>query len=208
VPCVYCHVPLSNTHLRVYLSLQFVYSTTPTTEECVKQKCFDPSLPEGKTFLEVYNCNFEKPPRQNVMPAEKAIYRPDFVLLFFVHYATATVRSQMGKPETEKSGGRWDRRYKVKPGLRYADEEKEGTMLHTKAIVQKEIRYWNSTALKGNTKLGIEWPEGTDEVKNPSAKTKIFGAEYTPNCYPVPKIDSYWVPRLVDALEKRGVPKY
>jgi len=183
-----------------------VYSITPATKECEKQKCFDPSLPEGKTFLEVYNCNFEKPPRKNVMPAEKAIYRPDFVILFFVHYATATVRSQMGKPEIEKGGERWDRRYKVKPGMRYADEEKEGTMLHTKAIVQKEIKFWNS---KGSgAKLGIEWPEGTDEFKDPSVKTKIFGTEFTPNCYPVPKIDSYWVPRLVDALEKRGVPKY
>ena len=158
----------------------------------------------------MYNCNFEKPPRQKVMPAEKAIYRPDFVILFFVHYATATVRSQIGKPEIERDGGRWDRRYKVKAGMRYADEEKEGTMLHTKAIVQKEIHFWNSTVSKrgGNTKLGIEWREGTDEFKDPSVKTKIFGTEFTPNCYPVPKIDSHWVPRLVDALEKRGVPKY
>jgi hypothetical protein len=63
------------------------------------------------------------------MPAEKAIYRPDFVTLFFVHYATATVQSQIGKPEIERNGERWNRRYKVGPALRYADEEVEGTML-------------------------------------------------------------------------------
>jgi len=83
------------------------------------------------------------------MPAEKAIYRPDFVVLFFVHYATATTgRYQMGKPEIEKCGERWDRRYKVKPGLRYVDEEKEGTMLHTKSIVQKNIQFGNSNVSK------------------------------------------------------------
>ena len=80
----------------------------------------------------------------------------------------------------------------------------------TKAIVSKEITYWNKTMLKTpqGSKLGVEWPEGTDEVQNPALKTTIFGTQYSPNCYSVPKIDSYWVPHLVDALEKRGLPKY
>ncbi len=33
----------------------------------------DPSVREGNTFLEVYNCDIEKPPRKNTMPAEKQV---------------------------------------------------------------------------------------------------------------------------------------
>jgi len=177
------------------------FNVTPSSHECKVQKCFDPSLPQGQTFLEVYNCNIEKPPRMNVMPAEKAIYRPDFVVLFFVHYATATVLSQMGKPEAQNLGINWNRRYRV-ANLRYVDEEGEGTMLHTKAIVEKEIRYWNRSlqVQSKNSKLGVEWPIGTDENHNSTLKTTIHGTRYSPNCYPVPKIDEDWVPLLVNAL--------
>lgn len=182
------------------------FNVTPSSPECKVQKCFDPSLPEGKTFLEVYNCNVEKPPRVNVMPAEKAIYRPDFVVLFFVHYATVTVLSQMGKADLENSGKKWLRRYKV-TSLRYVDEETEGTMLHTKAIVEKEVRFWNRTIQLNpkNTKLGVEWPGGMDENQNPMFRTVIHGASYRPNCYPVPKIEEVWVPRLTTALGNRSL---
>jgi len=96
----------------------------------------------------------------------------------------------MGKPEIEKRGEHGGgMRYKVKPGLRYADEEKEGTMLHTKAIVQKNIQFGNFNCFEawGQYKARNRRPEGTDdEVKNPSVKTKIFVTECT--CYPVPKL--------------------
>ena len=92
------------------------------------------------------------------MPAEKAIYRPDFVKLFFVHYATVTTLSQMGKPEIEKSGQRFKRKYKFDVGVRYTDEETEATMLHTKAVTSKEILYWKRglQAAQHNSKLGVE----------------------------------------------------
>jgi len=94
--------------------------------------------------------------------------------------------------------GRWENIPICKPSLMTYPDQGSIDQNDKEAIEKHDCK----------TKLGIEWAEGTDEVKNPSAKTKIFGAEYTPNCYPVPKIDSYWVPRLVDALEKRGVPKF
>ena len=180
-------------------------SITPETEQCVKSKCFEPSLPENKTFLEVYNCNIEKPPRNKVMPAEKAIYKPDFVKLFFVHYATVTTKSQLGKPETK----RFKTRYKV-DHTRYADEETEGTMLHTKAIVAKDIFYWASNLknMPEKSKLGVEWPAGWDDTDHPDAKVEIHNNEFSPNCYPVEKIDKYWVPRLSEALSKRLKPNY
>jgi hypothetical protein len=143
------------------------------------------------------------------MPAEKAIYRPDFVKLFFVHYATVTAKSQLGKPETEKSGGRYNRRYKVS-STRYADEETEGTMLHTKAIVEKQILYWNKTLIinSQNSKIGVNWPAGLEESQNPDKTVEMHDTKYVPNCYPVEKIDEYWVPKLSEALAKRGKPEY
>lgn len=39
----------------------------------MQDTCFDPSLQQNKTFLEVYNCNNERPPRKDVQPAEKAV---------------------------------------------------------------------------------------------------------------------------------------
>lgn len=144
------------------------------------------------------------------MPAEKAIYRPDYVVLFFVHYATATQRSIMGKPETLKAGKQYVHRYSVRPNLKFVDEETEGTMLHTKAIVEKEIRYWEATLSKTplGSKIGVEWPKGKDPEHNPETKVEIHGKKYSPSCYPVEKIDNYWVPKLTEALSKRGTPTY
>ena len=189
----------------------FLQSVTPNSNECEKNKCFDPALPENKTFLEVYNCNIEKPPRKDVMPAEKAIYKPDFVKLFFVHYATVTADSQIGKPEADSKGLGWKRKWNGKPFIRYSDEGIEGTMLHTKAIVAKETNYWNRTAemMPKNVKVGLEWPRDKDEKTHPDFYTSIHGAKYHPNCYPVEKIDDYWVPKLEGRLKARGwMPKY
>ena len=52
-----------------------------------RKACIDPALPKNKTFLEVYNCNIEKPERKNTMPAEKAVssltkYTPRVFWLF------------------------------------------------------------------------------------------------------------------------------
>lgn len=74
------------------------------------------------------------------MPAEKAIYRPDFVRLFFVHYATITSYSQTGKAEAAAKGEPWSPRVRMNKRSRFVNEETEGTMLHTKAIVSKETR--------------------------------------------------------------------
>jgi hypothetical protein len=38
-----------------------------------KSPILSTDIPSNTTFLEVYNCNFEKPPRKKVMPAEKQV---------------------------------------------------------------------------------------------------------------------------------------
>lgn len=173
------------------------YFDRTISDGCNNRKaCFNPALPKDKTFLEVYNCNIEKPERKNTMPAEKAIYRTDYVILFFVHYATITTRSQMGKPETEAKGRRFLTRYRPQTHTRFTNEETEGTMLHSKAVVQKETIQWMNTG-----KVGIEWPRGKDSTTDEDFKVQVDGAGYTPNCFPVEKIDDYWVPKLEEALQ-------
>lgn len=183
--------------------------------------CLDTHLPTNKTFLEVYNCNNEKPPRKNLMPAEKAIYRPDFVRLFFVHYATITVYSQTGKPEAISKGEAWSPRARMNKRARFVDEATEGTMLHTKALVSKETRMYNKTLFENPSRsnIGVEWPPGIDEnsnttdpqfVKTIDIKGKTYeavmvdinGQNYFPNCYPVPNVDEKWVPILEAAVQK------
>ncbi len=49
-------------------------TTYPGSDACPStQDCFDPSLQSNQTFLEVYNCNIEKPPRKELQPAEKTV---------------------------------------------------------------------------------------------------------------------------------------
>ena len=60
-------------NINIYLFVFCCASTTgKETTERTKGK-FDPALPPSKSFLQVYNCNDEKPPRKKVMPAEKAV---------------------------------------------------------------------------------------------------------------------------------------
>lgn len=182
--------------------------------------CLDTNLPENKTFLGVYNCNYEKPPRKNLMPAEKAIYRPDFVRLFFVHYATMTVYTQTGKLEAMAKGESWAQRVRINKRSRFVNEETEGTMLHTKAVVPKETRKFNQSLFQNPDKaaIGVEWPPGMDKFSNATdakyVKTivingesheaimvEVNGKNYFPNCFTVPNVDEHWVPLLEKAVQ-------
>eukprot|EP00552_Chaetoceros_brevis_P004033 CAMPEP_0197743874 /NCGR_PEP_ID=MMETSP1435-20131217/36586_1 /TAXON_ID=426625 /ORGANISM="Chaetoceros brevis, Strain CCMP164" /LENGTH=73 /DNA_ID=CAMNT_0043334999 /DNA_START=68 /DNA_END=289 /DNA_ORIENTATION=+ len=69
-------------------------------------------------------------------------------------------------------------------------------MLHSKAVVQNETIQWMNTG-----KVGIEWPRGKDSATDEDFKVQVDGERYTPNCFPVEKIDDYWVPKLEEALQ-------
>lgn len=102
----------------------------------------------------------------------------------------------MGKPETEAKGQRFFTRYRPQTHTKFTDEEIEGTMLHSKAVVQTETIQWKRTE-----KVGIEWPRGKDLTTDPDFKVQIDGNGHTPTCFPVEKIDDYWVPKLREALQ-------
>lgn len=175
--------------------LQVKYFNTTGAEKST----FNPALPPDKSFLQVYNCNIEKPPRKKLMPAEKAIYRPDYVHMHFVHYSTVTSDNKMSEQEAKAINHAWRRVYK-EAHIRYVDEETEATMLHTKAIVEKETRQWDRSP---DTNVGVAYPPGTSE-KNGTVTVEINGNTLPANCYPVEKIDQYWAPKLEAAMKDRA----
>jgi hypothetical protein len=79
-------------------------------------------------MLQAYNCDRQKPGKKETqMPAEKQLYRPDYVKQHFVHYSTITERSEMNREDVEKSGAIWDKRKAFPDPLsRFGDEAHEG----------------------------------------------------------------------------------
>lgn len=80
------------------------------------------------TMLQTYNCDRQKPgEKKHQMPAEKQIYRPDYVKLHFIHYSTVTAMSVMNREDTMKSGHEWNAGSAFPDPLsRFGDEVNEG----------------------------------------------------------------------------------
>mmetsp|Transcript_62163 Transcript_62163/g.183786 ORF Transcript_62163/g.183786 Transcript_62163/m.183786 type:complete len:905 (-) Transcript_62163:578-3292(-) len=190
---------------------------TALTNSACPRGCFDPVVPPQTTFMQTYNCDREETPRYNVMPAEKQIYRPDYVLLHFVHYSTVTTVSIMTPLELETAGlDPKKRRYKEKSN-HIMDEDSEARMLHTKSIKYQDTRNWRKTcrlrprqtlseplpprvfnSLHPMCKLGTPFPPGKNwDTQNETLKD---AANWVYNCFMVEKIENYWVPKLVDSL--------
>jgi hypothetical protein len=80
------------------------------------------------TMLQAYNCDRQKPGEKKAkMPAEKQMYRPDYVKQHFIHYSTITELSEMNRQDVEKSGRVWsDKSAFPDPLSRFGDETNEG----------------------------------------------------------------------------------
>ena len=131
------------------------------------------------------------------------MYRADYVKLHYVHYSTVTVVSQMTEEETKRAGERWSHRYKERY-LHEFDELNEATMLHTKSKVAHNMVAWKhrcrqSTLIEGHCHVGFPFPKG---VKPESKQVRGDGWAY--NCFLNEKIESYWWPKLMDAIKRRG----
>ena len=163
--------------------------------------CFNLQVPTNRTFLQTYNCDRFKGKKQRTMPAEKQLYRPDYVLQHFVHYSTATIMSMYNQEETKAAGYKWKIHISVDPLSRFSDETTEGTMLHTKAIATQDTSGWletcTSTSKRGSCRIGNPWPKGYDEF-NSNATLDETGWKY--NCYVNEKIDDYYVPLLEKSM--------
>jgi hypothetical protein len=154
-------------------------------------------------MLEAYNCDRQKPGQKStVMPAEKQIYRTDYVTQHFIHYSTVTQTTNLPYGEyTKQFGGK---RAFPDPKSRFIDEVNEGLMLHSKAIARQDTANWKGNChadrhSSDQCRIGFPWPEGAEDAEE---KSNAEGWEY--NCYVNEKIDKFWAPKLQAKMEEQG----
>ena len=179
------------------------------------EACFDLSIPQNVTMLQAYNCDRQPPGHKTeVMPAEKQVYRTNYVTHHFIHYSAVTKLSEKNRTEYEADGFRWRFRAFPDPRQRFAKEETEGLMLHAKAVALQDTagyqRMCSVENLKlpirkqGTCRLGVPWPKGswpTDFNNPPLAGTK---EGYAFNCYVNAHIEELLIPRLEEELKKHS----
>lgn len=165
-----------------------------------RNECFELSVKKNSTILEAYNCDRQKPGlKGRTMPAEKQIYRADYVKQHFIHYSTITESSNLDRNEFIKKFGK--RRPFPDRLSRFSDEVNEALMLHSKSIARQDTAGWKHIC-SGRTKkdlcrIGFPWPE---DGSNATADEN--GWKY--NCYVNPKIDNYWAPKVKAKLLEMG----
>jgi hypothetical protein len=163
----------------------------------ISAPCFHLKIPIDNTILRTYNCDRQMD-KKDGMPAEKQIFRTDYVLQHYIHYSTITVLSQMNREETEKAGFKFND-IVPDPQSRFSKEETEVTMLHTKAIATQDTAGWQTSCKgeqKGTCRVGYAYPKeaGGNVTKDEDG--------WLYNCMVNQKIEQYWVPRLEESMKK------
>ena len=154
--------------------------------------------------MEAYNCDRQKPGlKSSTMPAEKQIYKADYVKQHFIHYSTITESTNMRADEWTKKFGY--KRPFPDPLSRFGDEVNEGLMLHTKSIARQDTVSWKRNCHKDQKsfdqcRIGFPWPEDGS-----NAASDENGWEY--NCYVNSRIDNYWAPKVQAKLAELGFMK-
>lgn len=138
------------------------------------------------------------------MPAEKQIYRPDYVLQHFVHFSTITRFTLLTNAETLLVGMTPATRVAPDPFSRFADELQEVTMLHTKAMATQDTAAWEKRCTgemkRGTCRIGVPYPDlNTSSTVTKDEKGWLY------NCYVNPVIENYWVPRLDIELQQSAI---
>lgn len=158
--------------------------------------------------MEGYNCDRQQPGKKNkVMPAEKQIYRADYVTQHFIHYSTVTQATNLKNSDFKERFGR--KRPFPDPLSRFGDEVHEALMLHSKAVARQDTAGWERNCHMNYThssfdqcRLGIPWPDGEDEANHKSLHNED-GWLY--DCYVNKRVDNFWGPKLRAHLKERGL---
>jgi len=172
-------------------------------EMCSRSKvgCFELSIKKNTTIMEAYNCDRQKPGEKgSVMPAEKQIYKPEYVKQHFIHYSTVTETTELPEDVYVEKYGK--KQAFPDPLSRFGDEMNEGLMLHSKAIARQDTAGWKKNCHNNTNKfdlcrIGIPFP---DDDSNATCDKN--GWEY--NCYVNPRIENYWVPLVEAELKEMG----
>lgn len=149
-----------------------------------------------------YNCDSSPIPKPEWADrARKQIYRADYVPYHYVHYSTVT-KGIMRTYEDLKEG-QWKRMYSDRTE-RVTDEANEAIMLHTKTTTPEQTSRWEKRCHYQFDKkwrgcyVGFVWPNGTEDLEN---NHNADGMMY--NCFQNDRLETYWIPKLKEALTKR-----
>jgi Glycosyltransferase family 92 len=163
--------------------------------------CFDLRIPSNRSILQTYNCDRQLV-KKETMPAEKQIYRTDYVLQHFIHFSTVTLYTVTTPEEVARVGMKWGRAA-PDPLMRFANELTEVTMLHTKAMATQDTAGWEKRCkgeMKGTCRIGVPYPD-----LNTSSTVTADENGWLYNCYVNPKIENFWVPRLHQELQSSSI---
>ena len=166
-----------------------------------KASCFDLSIHKNSTVLEAYACDRYKPGKKEAgMPAEKQIYRADYVTQHFIHYSTVTESTNLDHAAYQQQFG--SRRPFPDPKSRFGDEVNEALMIHSKAVARQDTAGWEQVCHKGGKgtcRIGFPWPEDAEETGITTDKD-----DWQYNCYVNEKVEKYWGPLLREQLGLEG----
>eukprot|EP00536_Pseudo-nitzschia_multiseries_P009147 jgi/Psemu1/257885/estExt_Genewise1Plus.C_2500012 len=164
--------------------------------------CFDLKVRNDRSVLQTYNCDRQLVKTEK-MPAEKQIYRTDYVLQHFIHFSTVTKYTMMGRDETLAKQMDYGH-VAPDPLSRFANEQTEVTMLHSKAIATQDTAGWQTRCTgqmkRGSCRIGVPYPS-----LNTSSEVLKDDEGWLYNCYVNPKIENYWVPLLDEELRKSKI---
>ena len=125
----------------------------------------------------------------------------------YVHYATVTQGLLQTKDAAHKAGAYWSPSFhESRKADRFTDEINQAVMLHSKTTVPEYTVDWQMRCKLGakngygeGCRVGFPWPDNNAEG---SEKADADGFGY--NCYTNQKLNTYWIPKLRDAIEKRN----
>ena len=126
----------------------------------------------------------------------------------YVHYATVTKGLLQTKSEASSLGIRWSPSYHESNLVdRITDEINQAVMLHSKTTVPEYTTDWKDRCKLGakqkhgeGCRVGLPWPGNTNTIGVEKADADGFGY----NCFVNEKLNTIWIPKLRDAMEKRN----
>jgi hypothetical protein len=178
------------------------------------QDCLEPA--KEKTFLQVYNCEYIRPPRpERFERAMKQIYRPDYVQSHFVHYSTVTkdvsrYRSRFGPNEKFIRKVHLKEWEDASPET-FLDELNQGLLVHTRSVLPHESQYREQGCKIGSKygcSLGYVCSDSTpfvDELHNQNIFVTAEG-KYC-NCWQNNKVEEVFVPKLEKLLKQHKLQR-
>jgi len=173
---------------------------------------------QNKTFLQVYNCEYIRPPKpRRFQRAMKQIYRPSYVLSHFVHYSTVTNDTRSyddfvrNHPDVDPKTfiSKKDKGRKKASGLKemFVDEMTHGVLVHARSVLPPETRRRSAECVVGSThscKLGFLCEDDVEFVDELHKDNVFHNADGSfCNCWRNKVIEDVLVPKLETLLSSR-----